>query len=341
MKKTIHYTGFRYVMLPAMAAMVATGVLASDTPPANDWAVAGVIGAASKITVTSGGAAVTVAFAASSQDAPPPALRSDLLVGGSSPAGTFRGDLASAGYSGIRFRINGIGVTPKEASVLIRKVVAVEPEVRYRTWVYKNVSVSAKPGEWTIVDVPLSRSAGWTTSARGDAATLDAYWAADMTDVEAMFVRIQSSGWLAQAYSVSDFRLLGEGIVSAPANLSPLKHYFGVDSLENLTAEAFAAMIASDRDGDGMSDYNEILAGFDPNSAASVFTARVAVGAGKNTISWDGVLGKKYAVWRSNDLTGAFVAIAVDIACKATGVMTHDDNSPVPGKANFYKVVNY
>ncbi len=338
MKKTSKGTGLRYAMLPGIVLAAATMALAADTPSASNWSVAATVGGENNVTVTSGGSAVTVEFAA--QNEPPTALRSDLLVGGSDPSGTFNGDLAGRGYSGIRFSINGTGSQPADARVLLRKRVSEDP-LRYRDWRYTTVTVSPTPSEWTITDVPLTRSAGWATTTRGDEPTLDALWADDLTDVHAMFVRIQSGGLVAQAYSVSDFRLLGEGLISAPANLSPLKHYFGVDSLEDLTVEELAALMAKDTDKDGMSDYHEILAGFDPFNAESVFAARVAVGPGLNTIEWEGVLGKTYAVWRSNNLTAGFIAIAEGIKCNSTGPMTYPDDDPVPGAPNFYKVVNY
>lgn len=330
MKTTRLTKEFRLAMLPGIAMMAATMALAADTPPAGDWAVASVLGA-SKVTVTPSGNAVTVGFAAQGQ--PPTALRGDVLVGGSSPSGAFTGDLAGRGYSGIRFRINGTGARPAEAAIRL--------SANGRNWTYRNVTVSATPGEWTLTDVPLRRSAGWTVAIRGDQSDsrLDALWTGDMVVVDAMVVRLLSGGSAVQAYSVSDFRLMGEGVISEPANLSAVQAYFGVGDVDELTAQ----MKQRDSDGDGMSDYHELLAGFDPYSAASVFAARVAIGATSNEISWDGVLGKAYAVWRSNDLRGGFTVLpgAARIECRATGLMTHTDGAPVGGMPNFYKVVNY
>lgn len=338
MKKTIQSKGFWYMLLPGIAVVAATMVTAADTPSADGYSVAT---SAGDVTVTSGGAAVTVIFEAQVMPAST-AVRCDLLVGGSDPSNVFSGNLGGTGYSGIRFKITGTGQQPEDADVKMRIIDSVEP-LKYHDWYYSGVTVSSQPGEWTIADVPLQRSAGWTTARayRLSAVQLDALWTADLAKVSAMYVSLQAGGFVKQSYSLSDFRLMGAGVISEPANLTPLQHYFGVDSLDGLTDEELATLMAQDQDQDGMSDYNEILAGFDPRNAASFFATRLAAGTGRNTISWDGVLGKTYAVWRSNDLIAGFLPLVEGIQCTATGVMTIDDNSPEPGKANFYKVVNY
>ncbi len=340
MKKTINSNGFRYTLLPILAMMTAAVAMAADAPSADDWTLTETVGSVNKITVVVGGEAVTVSFDA--QGTPPSALRSDLLVGGANPSSVFNGNLLEIGYSGIRLRITGTGEQPVESSVLIRTIIGDDPLI-YRDWRYTGVTVSTNAGEWTIAEIPLQRSAGWTTA--GDykltARRLDALWLDDMADVSAMYIRLQPGGFAAQSYSVSDFRLMGSGIISEPANLTPLQHYFGVDSLKDLDDGELAALMNRDTDGDGMSDYREILAGFDPHSAASVFAAGMTVAAGRNTISWQGVLGKTYAIWRSNDLKSGFLPLIEGIQCTATGLMTRDDDSPATDKPNFYKVVNY
>ncbi len=339
MKKSIYSTRSGNKLLASVALMVATTVAwAVDTPSADGYAVSG---SPSGVTVSSAGTAVTISFEAQAMPASY-ALRGDLLVGGANPTSVFNGDLAGSGYSGIRFKITGSGARPAEANVRMRIIDQDDP-LKYHDWYYAGVVVSSKPGEWTITDIPLGRSAGWTTARayKLTLAKLDTLWTNDLSKVSAMYVRIQAGGSAAQSYSISDFRLMGAGAISEAANLTPLQHYFGVDSLEGIESAELAALMARDTDGDGMSDYREILAGFDPHSAASVFAANMTVAAGRNTISWQGVLGKTYAIWRSNDLQAGFLPLIDRIPCTATGLMTRDDNNPATDKPNFYKVVSY
>ncbi len=325
-------------MLCGIVLAMAT-ILQAASSPSGDWAVDSTEGDADKIQITAVDDSVTVAFGAQGQ--PPQTLSSDLLVGAAGAEGVFSGDLSAQGFSGIRLKINGTGIQPSEVSVVVRRILRETP-FSYRTWRYSRITVSTTPGEWTIAEIPLVRSAGWTTAGEYKLSSnaLDDLWQEDLAYVDALYVRIQSDGLLAQAYSVGDFRLLGEGIISAAANLSPLQAYFGINSFEELTAEELAALMARDNDGDGMSDYHELLAGFDPHNAESVFAARVAVGPASNVISWQGILGKTYAVWRSNNLKSGFTMIAGNIECTVTGPMSFEDKVPVAGKPHFYKVVN-
>jgi len=336
MKDSIQHVNLMTCLM-TMATVIA---IATSALGAEEWLVAESSSTDSRINVTVSGSAVTVQF--SQQGSPPSTLRTDIMVGGANPASVFTGNLSEAGYSGIRLRITGTGEQPAEASVLIRTIVSEDPLVT-RDWRYSGVTVSPNPGEWTISDIPLQRALGWRTAGdykRSDDA-LDAMWTEDMQNVEMMFVRLQSGGFAEQAYSVSDFRLMGTGVISAAANLSPLQHYFGIDSFEGLDEKEIAALMAQDSDGNGMSDYHEILAGFDPFDPESVFEARIAAASGRNMISWNAVLGRRYAVWRSTDLGSGFLPLFEGIQATATGVMSIEDEDPVPGKPNFYKVVTY
>ncbi len=330
--------GFReYAWMICLVLVSATVVMAADAPRVEEWAVAESTSSSSLITVTVSGSAATVQFAEQGQ--PPSALRSDVMIGGAASSSVFAGDLLDRGYSGIRLRIAGTGEKPAEASVLFRSIIGKDPVVA-RVWRYSGLTVSTKPGEWIISEVPLQRSAGWRTG--GDykftSAELDAMWAKDLQNVAMMYVRFQSGGFAEQAYSVSDFRLMGPGVVSESASFSILRKYFGVDSFDELDEAQIAELMARDSDGNGMSDYHEILAGFDPFDSESVFEVRMAPGNGRNKISWNAVVGRRYVVWRSTDLTVGFYPIFEKISME-TGVISIDDEDPVPDTPNFYKVI--
>ncbi len=303
--------------------------LANDTAPAETWTLASSgMGTAS---VQASGDAVTVSFPA--QGDPPSPMICDLLIGGADPSSQFTGDLLTRGYSGIRMKIASNGFKPASVSVMIR-----QQEGRYlREWGNANIQVSERPGEWTVSLLPLTRDPHWTTAFDSAKRTKDQLWDADIRAVQSMILRIIPAGTNEQAYSVSDFQLVGPGVISEAANLTPLQAYFGVSSIEEMSPDMFGL----DSDGDGMTDYQEILAGMDPHSSTSVFAAGVDVGGTQNTVSWSGVLGKRYGVMRANNLAEGFSLIATGIECKSTGVMTYTDNSPVLGAANFYKTVSY
>ena len=113
------------------------------------------------------------------------------------------------------------------------------------------------------VSVPAELSAGWNTTWTGNDAAKPGLWAADILDIGTVGVKVAQGGTAAQAYTVSGFMLDG-----VPVDLVPQRvlDYFTalldreIDSLSDLTAEE----LAIDSDGDGMTDFDEMLAGTDP-----------------------------------------------------------------------------
>lgn len=316
-----------------LLALASSFSVAADSAPADGWQIADTgIGSGSVSVLQGEGNAVTVSFPA--QGSPPSPIVADLLIGGSNPDNAFTGNLLEKGYSGIRLRITGGGAVPAELSLVIYQVEG----TNIREWKYGAIAVSEIPGEWMITLAPLVREKGWTTEYKSVKRSPDVLWTTDLSAVQAMFIRISPSGSAAQSYSVADVQLTGPGVISEPAKLTALEAYFGVSSAEALTAE----MRALDSDGDGMSDYHEILAGLNPYDATSVLSARVAIAATGNTVSWEGVLGGSYGVMRSSNLAEGFELITSGIQGTYTGqVLTYEDTAPAQGKPNFYKVVRY
>lgn len=306
----------------------------ADTQSASDWGVEGSGTESMAVTASSDGA-VTVAFPAQAEGGSmPEPLVCDLIIGGSSPDNMFTGDLAGKGYSGARFKINGDGTLPAGLKLIIFQRLS----RTIRTWAHDGISVSSTPGEWRISQIPLVLDKGWFTTYKSSRYTDQEMWDMDLADVQMLLIRIVPSGMDAQTYSITDFQLTGPGVISEPAVLTPLQAYFGVDSVVDLTDD----MRKIDSDGDGMSDYNEILAGLNPYDASSVLAASVALNAAANTVSWQGVFGATYGVMRSNNLLEGFQLIAGGRKPSFTGeIMTFDDTNPVSGKPNYYKVVKY
>jgi len=306
---------------------------AADTPPASDWEVASGNSGDSVQVLSSGMGGVTLIFPAQGEGSTTPSpLVCDLLIGGSDPANMFTGDVRE--YSGFRFKIHGDGHLPNEAKLIIFQRF---PKYN-RLWTHSGIDVSPVPGEWVISEIPLVMEKGWGTTFVTSRYTKEQLWAMDIENVHALVLRLKPVGMDAQTYSISDFRLVGPGVISEPATLSPLQAYFGVQSVDELTAE----MLKLDSDGDGMSDYHEILAGLNPYDASSVLAARVAVATTANTISWEGVLGATYGVMRSNNLLEGFELIESGRKASYTGeTLTFNDIDTDRAKPYYYKVVKY
>lgn len=326
--------GVLVALVLGFVPMAVAVVQAAGTAPASTWAIDG--SGETSIAVTSDAAgSVTILFPAQAQgSATPEPLICDLLIGGSNPDNQFVGDLAGMGYSGARFKINGDGTVPASVSLIIFQRLS----RTIRTWENGTVGVSSTPGEWRISQIPLVMDKGWYTTYKSSRYTLEQMWDMDLADVQTLLIRIVPIGMAEQTYSITDFQLTGPGVISESAVLTPLQAYFGVDSVTELTSE----MRSQDSDGDGMSDYNEILAGLDPYDASSVLAARVAVATTGNTVSWEGVLGATYGVMRSNNLLEGFTLIESGRKPDYTGqVMTFEDTVPASGQPNYYKVIKY
>jgi len=262
----------------------------------------------------------------------------ELIVGGSSPTSLFKGNLSR--YTAARFQICGDGHVPEGTRLKLSRQVAFNAR---RVWENDTPAVSATVGEWTINTVPFLVDQGWGSSwlfenwAYSQADT----FAMDIKAVDSMTLAVSPDGGSAQSYSISGFQLISDSGATVAAQLTPVEAYFpGVTRLEDLSD----AQRAQDTDGDGMSDLNEIIAGMNPHDASSVFEAKIAkTASGGNKVTWRGVFGATYGIMRSTDLgSAAFDLIpASDRYADATGDMEYVDESPVPGKANFYKVVKY
>jgi hypothetical protein len=100
------------------------------------------------------------------------------------------------------------------------------------------------------------------------------------------------------------------------------------------------ALLAADRDRDGVSDGHELIAGTSPTRAGSVLKVSAAAGAGPGSLAlyWNSASNRLYSVQRGTDLLNAasFTNLLLDAAATPPGNTFQD--SPPAGGAFFYRV---
>ena len=266
----------------------------------------------------------SVLFPAVSDDVPPTPAYADLLADVGVSSGAFVGDLPAAGVEGICFRI--------------RKSVGGRTQVRFRLvgatgriWTSMAYRDAGSDGAWVVNNIPLDRAqGGWTRGERGD---LDALWAADLRDVQAIGFIMSRAGAEEQSVSIDDLRLIGDGFVSEEAVLSKLRELFG-EEISN-TDQLSAAQQTQDSDKDGTTDVDALVAGMDPGLAVEI----AAVDGEGITIRWPCVQGRTYTIERGEDLTdGLDTDIAGGLVAEESGYMTYRDGTATGPGAYFYKV---
>ena len=258
-----------------------------------------------------------------------------ILVGGADPSNQFSGDLSA--FSGMRFRVVGDGQQPSRLSVVIRRALS----NRNNVWRHEEAAVSDVAGEWLVVRLPFDSAQGWVPEHTvGAKFTREESWAADIQSVDSITIEIMRDGAEAQAYSLADFTLVGQGdqAITQAARLTMIEDYFGVVSIEDIDRTV-------DSNGNGMSDFDMLRAGLDPRDPSAVFATQLQRSPVGNVIRWPGVLGGRYAIMRSNDLRSGsgfqVIPAAADVRAGFTGEQEFVDENPVDGAPNFYKVIKY
>ena len=106
----------------------------------------------------------------------------------------------------------------------------------------------------------------------------------------------------------------------------------GLDPLNPDDAEA-------DNDGDGMSNWQEYMAGTDPNIAASRLAISVTVTNGHVRVSWSAVGGKSYVVQTNSVLGASFADASPVIAVPGTGETNYlDPGAATGGQTRYYRI---
>ncbi|MGC3957741.1 MAG: thrombospondin type 3 repeat-containing protein [Verrucomicrobiota bacterium] len=100
-------------------------------------------------------------------------------------------------------------------------------------------------------------------------------------------------------------------------------------------ARTFVVVRPGDSDNDGMSDYNEIIAGTDPYDAASALRI-TELANGNQLVVWDSVAGRNYQVLATTNLFYPMQVISPVIQASSASSFYFDATPDAQGK--FYRV---
>lgn len=248
-----------------------------------------------------------------------------VLADGSVAGGVFAGDYKSAGIAKLGFRIRSefdVNI-PVAAALVLRSADG-------RAWYNQKVKVSKVGGEWVANNIDFTTAAGWRRDGGGDQAAM---WDADIQNVQSVGVRLSQRGLYAQHYSIDSFMLLdNSGRVVGESGLLPARvmDYFQavyhVASVNDITDE----MKDKDSDGDGMSDWAELMAGTDPEDQNSVFAAKIVkYEADGITLRWPCIADGVYDLMKKEGFGADFGVTGVGLYPNATdlanGFMEYKD----------------
>lgn len=284
---------------------------------------------------TFGDGFVTVSFQEQAATAMPEYNAATVVADTSGSGSVFAGDYAAAGVKGATFKIR----SELNAAKPVQAMLVLQAGASGRLWRNENVNVSAVQGVWTLNTIGMDRAAGWTRDGGGD---LDAMWLEDLKNVDLIGVRLAQPGLEAQSYSISEFKLFGDGFATPIATLTPLEKAlmlkFGVTNANDLASWQKAL----DSNGNGMTDLFEILSEYDFLFANSIFVAEIVEGdKGPGIlIRWPCVRNWKYTVMRANSLLASFqgLASAVGLVATNTGYMTYRDTTATGEGPYFYRI---
>lgn len=276
---------------------------------------------------------IQIAFAAQSVGNVPVFRRGAVVAGGDA----FTGDLTAAGMQAVTFQIRSDnGTVPSAARLMLRGATS------GRIWA-RPFAVAGNADVWQAHTIGLSRADGWDRGGRrgGDK---DAMFAADLADVAWLALEVEQGSRAAEAYTIVHLALTGTGGTTPDAELTPLQRAlrarFGVNSLDELTD----AQRREDSLGDGMSDWERILAENDEDYANAIFKVRiVSVSDAGVTIRWPAVAGSTYTVFRSQQLAAGFNllpdGLGAAVVADVTGMLDFVDPSARTGVSYYYRVM--
>ncbi len=214
--------------------------------------------------VSNADGSLTINFAEQSREVQPRFTRAALAADEGVADSHFRGDYIAGGVAGVTFQVRA-DATPYRARLVLFGAQS------GRIW-WRDIDIAPTGGDWVNVEVALSRNDMWDRNVFRTAAN----WEADLTDVDVIGLEIQPGSRDAQSYTIAEFLILDAAgsAIGGEAELSPLERElldtFGVTSISALTA----ADRLQDSDGDGMKDWERILAEHDDSAYIEMFEVR-------------------------------------------------------------------
>ncbi len=244
---------------------------------------------------------LTVSFAKQTRTIPEVKM---MYADQSSSGGSFIGNYSTAGVLCVHFKIYCAEYTPPQVRLYICN------ETTGHRWYYPITGLHT--GRWVECHVPLNYQSGWMLGTDQS----EQNFLADIASVSWAGIRFQRDASIApQVYGLDDFEL---------STSAPYSHYeSGIDS-----------------DGDGMTDYQEYIAGSDAYNPDSKFTLEI----GRKTetspgimLRWNSISNRWYDIWRTWNLMNEFSMLESNIVATPP-VNEYEDITATNQGSYFYKV---
>jgi hypothetical protein len=301
----------------------------------------------STVTLTVNGSVLTVniislaewATRPSSDKAPRSAV---VLVDAGVPDSPFSGNLLDAAVRGLSFQIAS---TCAQADLRQSNTYVFLRGASGREW---RTTFTVAAGQ-VLPNTVLLDYAAWT-SAYLPKPDYNA-WLEDLKDVVEVGIRLTPGGTVAsanaQSFTVSAFHLVGDGGVIGPAatltagQRGGLLNRFGVQQFENVVTDR-----GVDTDGDGVTDYHEIMVGTQWDNGNDKFASKIAASPDGVALRWSCNAGRYNVLRADGDINAGFTKISIDgvvdieptAAEEAAGVMQRVDAGATGNGPFFYRV---
>lgn len=199
--------------------------------------------------------------------------------------GAFVGNYIEDDIKLARFKIFCEDFVPGDAYICMYCESTYNPSVLVHRWYYQLDGL--KVGEWVSYDIPIRFESGWSA----DSDKTKEQFEADLTRVKYFYLSIQRAGMItdAQSYYLDDVELIDSNF---------------------------------DTDGDGISDYLEVLAGTDYDNPFSVLSVDIMEYEEGILLTWPSVVDNSYSVRRISDLMVGFDEESVLATIQATNTTT-------------------
>lgn len=262
-----------------------------------------------------------------------------MKAGNTGPGAALAGDFTAAGAHTLAFNITATN-TPLLSNQSNTMLYLEGPNGR----IWERAGIIDGANSFTLTN---AAAGGWNCQTE---AGTQQKWLADLANVQGLYIQVANNkampSGIPQTFTISNFRVLGTSVIGGSAVLTPfeqaLMDAFGVTRIVDVTEE----QKTWDTDGDGMTDYDEILSEFVPGYFDLLFRARiVSVTESGVDVKWACIAGKTYKLLKSNSLTPKNFTVVADGlqpalgsgAGSTVGYMTHTDSEQVDPNA-FYVV---